>query len=81
MKERRLMARQKSEDRVLLEGGVMPAERFGSSPGAQGKAIPVEQTAGQLRLPIATLRPGWLPFRQDRRASDAVSVVSLQYPE
>src|SRR4051794_23414682 len=48
------MARQKSEDRVLLEGGVMPAERFGSSPGAQGKAIPVEQTAGQLRLPIAT---------------------------
>ena len=42
------MARQKSEDRVLLEGGVMPAERSGSSPGAQGKAIPVEQTAGQL---------------------------------
>ena len=48
------MARQKSEDRVLLEGGVMPAERSGSSPGPQGKAIPVEQTAGQLRLPIAT---------------------------
>jgi RNA-directed DNA polymerase len=32
----------------------MPAERIGSSPGGQGKAIPVEQTAGQLRLPIAT---------------------------
>ena len=48
------MARQKSEDRVVLEGGVMPAERSGSSPGPQGKAIPVEQTAGQLRLPIAT---------------------------
>jgi group II intron reverse transcriptase/maturase len=32
----------------------MPAERAGSSPGRQGKAIPVEQTAGQLRLPIAT---------------------------
>jgi group II intron reverse transcriptase/maturase len=32
----------------------MPAERAGSSPGAYGKAIPVEQTAGQLRLPIAT---------------------------
>jgi len=48
------MARQKSEDRVLLEGGVMPAERAGSSAGGQGKAIPVEQTAGQLRLPIAT---------------------------
>jgi hypothetical protein len=48
------MARQKSADRVLLEGGVIPAERAGSGPGAQGKAIPVEQTAGQLRLPIAT---------------------------
>jgi RNA-directed DNA polymerase len=48
------MARQKSEDRVLPQGGVMPAERAGSSPGAQGKAIPVEQTARQLRLPIAT---------------------------
>ncbi len=32
----------------------MPAERAGSSPGAQGKAIPVDQAAGQLRLPIAT---------------------------
>ena len=51
---RRLMAQQKSEDRVLLEGGVMPAERAGSSPGGQGKAIPVDQTAGQLCLPIAT---------------------------
>ncbi len=48
------MAQQKSEDRVLLEGGVMPAERAGSSPGPQGKAIPVEQTAWQLCLPIAT---------------------------
>jgi RNA-directed DNA polymerase len=32
----------------------MPAERAGSSPGGQGKAIPVDQTAGQIRLPIAT---------------------------
>ena len=48
------MAQQKSEDRVLLEGGVMPAERAGSSPGGQGKAVPVEQTAGQLQLPVAT---------------------------
>ena len=32
----------------------MAAERARSSPGAQGKAIPVEQTARQLRLPIAT---------------------------
>ena len=32
----------------------MPVERAGSSAGRQGKAIPVEQTAGQLRLPIAT---------------------------
>ena len=32
----------------------MPAERAGSSPGRQGKAIPVEETAVQLSLPIAT---------------------------
>ena len=32
----------------------MPAERVGSSPGGQGKAIPVEETAVQLSLPIAT---------------------------
>jgi hypothetical protein len=31
----------------------MPAERAGSSPGGQGKAIPVEETAVQLSLPIA----------------------------
>jgi RNA-directed DNA polymerase len=48
------MAQQKSEDRVLLEGGVMPAERAGSSPGPRGKAILVDQTAWQLCLPIAT---------------------------
>ena len=48
------MAQQKSEDRVVPEGGVMPVERVGSSPGGQGKAVPVEETAVQLRLPIAT---------------------------
>ena len=32
----------------------MPAERAGSSPGGHGKAIPVDQTAWQLCLPIAT---------------------------
>jgi RNA-directed DNA polymerase len=32
----------------------MPAERAGSSTGGQGKAIPVEETAVQLQLPIAT---------------------------
>jgi RNA-directed DNA polymerase len=32
----------------------MPAERAGSSPGGQGKAIPVEETAVQLSMPIAT---------------------------
>ena len=48
------MAQQKSEDRVVPEGGVMPAERAGSSPGGQGKAVPVEETAVQLGLPIAT---------------------------
>ena len=32
----------------------MPVERAGSSPGGQGKAVPVEETAVQLCLPIAT---------------------------
>jgi RNA-directed DNA polymerase len=48
------MAQQKSEDRVLPEGGVMPAEPAGSSLGGQGKAVPVEETVLQLELPIAT---------------------------
>jgi RNA-directed DNA polymerase len=45
------MAQQKSEDRVVPDGGVMPVQ---PADGGQGKAVPVEQTAGQLRLPIAT---------------------------
>ena len=32
----------------------MAVERAGSGPGGQGKAIPVEETAVQLSLPIAT---------------------------
>ena len=47
------MAQQKSEDRVVPEGGVMPVERAGSSSGGQGKAVPVEETAVQLSLAIA----------------------------
>ena len=46
------MAQQKSEDRVLLEDGVIPVEPGGSSPVGQGKAVPVEETAVQLCLPI-----------------------------
>jgi hypothetical protein len=48
------MAQQKSEDRVVPEGGVTPVERAGSSTGGHGKAVPVEETAVQLSLPIAT---------------------------
>lgn len=48
------MAQQKSEDRVVLDGGVMPVQPVGSSPGGQGKAVPVEEAALQLCLPIAT---------------------------
>lgn len=48
------MAQQKSEDRVVPEGGVTPVERAGSSTGGQGKAVPVEEQAVQLRLPIVT---------------------------
>jgi RNA-directed DNA polymerase len=48
------MARQKSEDRVVPDGGVMPAQPAGSSAGGQGKAVPVDEAVSQLRLPIAT---------------------------
>ncbi len=44
------MAQQKSEDRVVPDGGVMPAQPV----RGQGKAVPVDQLAGQLGLPIAT---------------------------
>ncbi len=48
------MAQQKSEDRVGAEGGVTPAEPAESSTGGQAKAIPVEEVASQLELPVAT---------------------------
>jgi hypothetical protein len=48
------MAQQKSEDRVVLQGGVMPAEPVGSSSRGRGKTVLVEEEAQQLRLPIAT---------------------------
>jgi RNA-directed DNA polymerase len=46
------MAQQKSEDRVVPDGGVMPVQPIVG--GGQGKAVPVEQTAEQLLLPVAT---------------------------
>ncbi|GAC1381557.1 MAG: group II intron reverse transcriptase/maturase [Acidimicrobiales bacterium] len=46
------MARQKSEDRVVPDGGVMPAQLV--KEGGQGKAAPVDETVVQLSLPIAT---------------------------
>jgi RNA-directed DNA polymerase len=45
------MAQQKSEDRVVPDGGVMPAQ---PAAGGQGKAVSVDQTVMQLQLPIAT---------------------------
>ena len=48
------MAQQKSEDRVVPDGGVMPVQPDGREGGGQGKAVPVEQTAVQFQLPIAT---------------------------
>jgi hypothetical protein len=45
------MAQQKSEDRVVPDGGVMPVQPAG---GGQGKAVSVDQEAWQLQLPIAT---------------------------
>jgi RNA-directed DNA polymerase len=57
----------------------MPAERVGSSPEPQGKAIPVEQTVGQLRLPIATAEH---PRGAAHRASaDRSAEVEVRVPE
>jgi len=47
------MAQQKSEDRVVPDGGVMPAQP-GEVVVGQGKAVPVDEVALQLQLPIAT---------------------------
>ena len=47
------MDQQKSEDRVVPDGGVTPAQPD-TVGGGQGKAVPVEQTVVQLQLAIAT---------------------------
>src|SRR3954468_8692153 len=47
------MAQQKSENRVVPDDGGMPVQPSGDA-GGHGKAVPVEQTAGQLQLPVAT---------------------------
>src|SRR5487761_593784 len=73
------MAQQESEDRVVPEGGVMPAERAGSSPGGQGKAGPVEETAVQLVLPIATAENPQGATR--RRTRDRLGVLRAGAPE
>jgi RNA-directed DNA polymerase len=46
------MARQKSEDRVVPDGGVMPVKPVRDD--RQGKAVPVDEMVVQLSLPIAT---------------------------
>ena len=46
------MARQKSEDRVVSDGGVMPVQP--GMDGGQGKAVSVDETVLQLSLAIAT---------------------------
>jgi RNA-directed DNA polymerase len=73
------MAQQKSEDRVVPEGGVMPAEPVGSSPGGQGKAVPVEETAVQLCLPIATAENPRGATR--RRSQDRLGEIRAGVPK
>lgn len=73
------MAQQKSEDRVVPEGGVMPAERAGSSTGGQGKAVPVEETAVQLCLPVATAENPRGAIR--RRTRDRLGAIRAAAPK
>jgi RNA-directed DNA polymerase len=73
------MAQQKSEDRVLPQGGVMPAEPGRSSVGGQGKAVPVDETTLQLRLPIATAENPRGATRQTAR--DRLGAVRAGVPK
>jgi group II intron reverse transcriptase/maturase len=57
----------------------MPAERVGSSPGEQGKAIPVEETAVQLSLPIATAENPKGATR--RKARDRLGAIRAGAPK
>lgn len=72
------MAQQKSEDRVVPDGGVMPVQPTG---GGQGKAVPVDQAVGQLCLPIATAeRRSRVPDRSgtDRAAGEPKAIVNAE---
>jgi RNA-directed DNA polymerase len=73
------MAQQKSEDRVLPQGGVMPVEPGRSSVGGQGKAVPVDETTLQLRLPIATAENPRGATRQTAR--DRLGAVRAGVPK
>ena len=73
------MAQLKSEDRVVPEGGVMPVELAGSSPGGQGKAVPVEEAAVQLCLPIATAENPKGATR--RKARDRLGAIRAGAPK
>jgi len=57
----------------------MAAERGGSSPGGQGKAIPVEETAVQLSLPIATAEDPKGATR--RRTRDRLGAIRAGAPK
>ena len=73
------MAQQKSEGRVVPEGGVMPAERAGSGPGGQGKVVPVKETAVQLYLPVVTAEnPKGATRRRTRDRLGALRAEALE---
>jgi RNA-directed DNA polymerase len=57
----------------------MPVERVGSSTGGQGKAVPVEETAVQLCLPIATAENPRGATR--RRTRDRLGAIRAGAPE
>ena len=57
----------------------MAAERAGSGPGGQGKAVPVEETAVQLSLPVATAENPQGATR--RRTRDRLGVLRAGAPK
>jgi len=57
----------------------MAAERAGSGPGGQGKAVPVEETVVQLSLPVATAENPKGATR--RRTRDRLGVLRAGAPK
>ena len=72
------MAQQKSEDRVVPDGGVMPVQPSGGGACGQGKAVPVEQTVVQLALRSRQQKTRWGPLARNNLLAFSNEAVLIQ---